>query len=462
MPDPSPATASASAPAPVASPVASPPAPPSASPAVESASESFPQIRTTRIPAKIMDAFRAKAKAGGREMSNRPGAFEEPKTDETKTGTADDAGDSPKSAEEQSKVEADNVAETDGEGAPPEEVAETPRTGDEAAAPAAKPSKKLSPWRLVDQYKERVKALETELAASKTASPKPGEPDKAFTERLTAAEKRAAELEDEIRFVNYQKSGEFQEQYQRPYEAAWSRAVKDLNEISVTDAAGNARAATAEDMLTLVNLPLGKAREVADSMFGAFANDAMAHRKAIKELFDKQQEALSGARAKAAEWEKTRAAEAEKARTDIDRQVGETWTKANADAVTDAKYGKYFVPRESDPEWNQRLAKGFELVDKAFADANPRDPRLSPEQRRSVIERHAAIRNRAAAFGPLRFENERLTARVGELEKELAEYKKTEPAQGGGGSKPPAQNGATDPMDRFREALRKRAQPRML
>lgn len=340
---------------------------------------------------------------------------------------------------------------------------ETPKESEvesqtEEIASGDKP-KKVSPWKLVDQYKAKVADLEKQLAGSKTGEPsKPGEPPKEMTERLTKAEARVKELEDEIRFTNYQKSPEFQDKYQKPYEAAWARAIKELNEVTVTDSNGNTRSATAEDMLTLVNLPLGKAREVSDAMFGAFSNDAMNHRRAIKELFDAQQDAVKDARTKAAEWEKTRHETMTKAMGEIEKSVGEIWTKANQDAATDSKYGTYFTPRENDPEWNQRLAKGFELVDKAFTDSNPRDPRLNSEQRKSIVERHAAVRNRAAAFGPLRYENECLRKRVAELEKDNAQYKSSEAPQAGG-SKPQNKSGAvpSDPWERIRQGLSKYA-----
>lgn len=402
-----------------------------------------------------MDAFRAKARPGGREMSNKPPGQEEPETTppakpETKKAETETTESEPETETAEAATESTEI-----------ETTETASTEQPSAAKSN--GKKTSPWRVVDQFKAKVASLEKELAEARASGSKPGELPQEATERISKAEARVKELEEEIRFTNYQKSTEFQDQYQKPYEAAWARAIKELSEVTVQDTAGNVRAASAEDMLTLVNLPLGKAREQADAMFGAFANDAMAHRKAIKELFDKQQEAVTNARGKAQEWEKTRTETANRMRGEIDKQVGEIWTKANTDATTDAKYGQYFTPRESDPEWNQRLSKGFELVDKAFSDANPRDPRLTPEQRKSIIERHAAVRNRAAAFGPLRFEAERLTKRVGELEKELAEYKATEAPQGGG-ARPAAKNGASanDPMASLREALRKRARPRIV
>lgn len=407
-----------------------------------------------------MDSFRKRARPSGTEMSNKPPGEAQPKPEippkpesQPKPDKAPNEG--PPEEAEPGAESAPVEGEEEPTAATPPENAPTP--------PVDAKGKKVSPWRLVDQYKTKVASLEKELAEIRTSNGKPGELPPEVTEKLTKAEGRVKELEQIVRFTDYQKSGEFQEQYQKPYEAAWARAVQELSEVTVTDSTGTVRPATAEDMLTLVNLPLGKARETADEMFGAFANDAMAHRKAIKELFDKQQTALKEAHTKADEWAKTNAEKLQKLRTEIDKDVGELWTKANADASTDAKYGQYFTPRESDPEWNQRLAKGFELVDRGFADANPRDPRLTQEQRKSVIERHAAIRNRAAAFGPLRYENEQLRTRLEAVEKELAEYKTTEAPQAGGSrSAAKTPSSPADPWASIREGLRKRARPQVM
>ena len=86
---------------------------------------------------------------------------------------------------------------------------------------------------------------------------------------------------------------------------------------------------------------------------------------------------------------------------------------------------------------NQRLAKGFELADRAFSE-NPLAPNLTAEQRRSIVERHAAVRNRAAAFGRLVYQNDQLTTERDALKKELAEFKSTVPGTAGSEGAPPS------------------------
>lgn len=335
------------------------------------------------------------------------------------------------------------------EGATPTEVPTKP--GDKT------PKAKVNPWKLVDEYKAKVSTLEKQVAESKTGTISPAE-KQAYEERVAKAEARARELDEEIRFVNYAKSEEYRTKYQAPYEKAWHDAMSELSEITVQDAnAGTVRQATAEDMLALVQLPLGEAHQLASTMFGEFASEAMAHRKEIKRLFNEQNAALEQAKKSGAERDKTRQENYKRYITEASAKVKEHWDKTNQEIFADPKYGKYFTPVEGDQEGNQRLAKGFELVDRAFSE-NPMDPSLTAEQRAAIVKRHAAVRNRAAAFGRVSYQLEQARAELAELKKKLNGYQESEPGAGdarpGGASSGSAPGSAKDQV--FQE-LRKRA-----
>lgn len=306
----------------------------------------------------------------------------------------------------------------------------------EGAAPASgeKPAKtKVNPWKLVDEYKAKTASLEKELVETKGRI-LPEADRKALEESRNSMQKRVDELEKEIAFVNYSKSREFQDKYQKPYEEAWNRAMNELKELTIVEGpegAQTSRAVTPQDLLELVNLPLGKARELANAVFGDFADDVMAHRKEIRNLFDAQNTALEQARTNGAERMKQAMSQIKAAQEQMSKSVMETWTKENEAALAHEKHGKFFKPVEGDEEGNQRLAKGYQLVDRAFAE-NPMDPRLKPEQRAEIVRRHAAVRHRAAAFGRLVYYNSRLEQRVAELDKELAQYRGSTPSNEGG------------------------------
>lgn len=307
---------------------------------------------------------------------------------------------------------------------------ETPETPAATATPEEK--KRVSPWKLVDEYKG--KAAQAEMRALEIEKEldaiRKGSYPKEVQEKLSKAESRAKELEDEIRFVSYEKSAEFKDKFDAPYVNAWNDALSELGELTVTGPDQQPRAFGAQDIMDLVNLPLQKARELADSLYGHFANDVMAHRTKIKDLFKKRGLALDEAKKSGAAREQQQREQHQKTYTEISEQVKTHWERSNADALADPANGQFFKPVEGDEHWNQRLAKGFELVDRAFAES-PLDPKLNAEQRAAVVKRHAAVRNRAAAFGPLKYKLSKVEAENAALKKELEQFRGSEPDLGG-------------------------------
>ena len=337
--------------------------------------------------------------------------------------------------------------------------------GDDKAKPApaadGKDDKKpkVKPWDLLKAEKARAAELEGRLAETE----KRAIPEAKWKEReaeMETKQKRLDELEEEIRYVNYSKSKEFQEKYQQPYRAAWDRAMGELGELQIQetnaegDAVGEARAVTPNDILELVNMPLGKAFEAARAKFGDLAPEVMAHRKEIRKLADEQGMALETARKSTGEREKEMTAKQQKEQSEITDHVKSTWSKTNEEVTADPKYGKFFTPVDGDQEGNQRLAKGYEMADRAFAE-NPFAPGLTGEQRAAIVKRHAAVRNRSAAFGRLVLENGKKEARIAELQKLVDEYKGSEPARDG--SKKPNQPVKRSAKDGLFDELRKLA-----
>jgi hypothetical protein len=306
------------------------------------------------------------------------------------------------------------------------------KPGDQPAKPDDKPGdKKVNPWKLLDETKAARAKAEQELAQLRKLMPDEAA-RKAEIERLAQVEQRAKELEEHMRFVDYSKTKEFSEQYQKPYEQAWSKAMSELKELTIEDpGSGETRYVQPQDLLEIVNMPLGKARELADAKFGVFADDVMAHRKEIKGLFDKQAAALDEARKNGADRERRAAEEFFRGQGELRKQIAETWNQANEAVMRDEKYSKFFTPVEGDEQGNQRLAKGFELVDRAFSE-NPANPKLSTEERAAIVKRHSAVRHRAAAFGRLVYQNSTLSEENAKLKRELEQFSGTVPITKGG------------------------------
>lgn len=345
------------------------------------------------------------------------------------------------------------------EGSPSPEPA-----GKGTAAPEKGKGGKPNPWKLYEGEKSARATAEAEVQRLKT-SIVPEQERTSLMARVEKSEKRAQELENEIRFRAYEKSSEYVEKYQQPYEAAWKRATKELSEIAIKDPiSGQDRAVTSDDLLQLVNLPLGQARGVAKELFGDFADDVMAHRKEIRGLFDKQNEALEKARTEGGARDQQQREAWQKQRTELSGFVQTSWKEANDAWQNDPANGRFFKPiaveegKEATPEekeWNESLERGYKLVDEAWG-MNVMDAKLTPEQRKEVVRKNAAVRARAAAFGPLKRLVKRHESKIAALEKDLKEYTGSTPAAGGGkGDRPAAPQRSG--MDSIREAIRKRA-----
>lgn len=340
----------------------------------------------------------------------------------------------------------------EGEGAAPADGGEKPAGQSETDG---KTGKRENPWKLVEQYKTKAKELETKLAEL-SKSPLPPEKVKPFEEQINELKKRNEQLEKDMRFVDYQKTDEFKNRYQKPYEESWKRAMTELSEVTIMDDSGAERAIEAKDVLQLVNMPLREAKQLAQERFGDFADEVMQHRKEIRRLFDEQTTAIQKAREEGSEWQKQQEEVRTKAFKETSESVIKHWNEANEAAAADPKYGKFFKPVEGDQEGNQRLAKGFELADRAFSE-NPLNAK-TPEERAAIVRRHAAVRNRCAAFGRLVFQNQKYETRISELESKLKEYESAQPSRvPGTRANPQGNGGRTSAKESIFAELRKRA-----
>lgn len=369
----------------------------------------------------------------------------------------------PPKEEDKPKLQEQNEEDEDAAAPAPDK-----KEGEDAEEPAApkageegKDGKKakVSPWKLL---KEREAAL-ADATAKLSETEKRAIPEAKWKERevaLEAATKRNNELEEEIKFVNYSKSKEFAEKYQQPYKAAWDRAMGELGELTIQetnpegDPVGESRAVAPNDILELVNMPLGKAFEAARAKFGDLAPEVMAHRKEIRKLADEQGTALENARKSGGEREKVQTEKQQKDYNDLSDHIKQTWSKASEELKADPVNNVYFTPRDGDEQGNQRLAKGYEMADRAFSE-NPLTPGLTPEQRASIVKRHAAVRHRAAAFGRMKYDLGQRDIKIAELQKLVDDYKGSEPNRDG--SKKPNQPVQRSAKNSMFEELRKLA-----
>ncbi|HEX6827209.1 MAG TPA: hypothetical protein VF077_12900 [Nitrospiraceae bacterium] len=340
---------------------------------------------------------------------------------------------------------------------PVEKPATPPPAPDDDAPPTdVAAEKKAKPWKMYREMKDRASKLEAEnLQLRSSITPEKLAEFQQKDQKLVEYQKKLDQHEEYIRLTNYKQSEEFKTKYEAPLQDAWKRALSDVSQLQVDDGAGGVRQATADDLMTLTSLPLNQAHAAAKQMFGEdFVHEVMGYRKELVKLWQDQDKALKDASTNGAAKIKAVQEQIKAYQGQIQKQVEDTWKEVNERVVKDQQFGKYFTPREGDTVWNEALEKGYKLADQAFSE-NAHDPRLKPEDRAAIIKRHAAVRNRAAAWGPLRHENEQLTAKLAKLESELASYKRSEP--GAGSPKPDATAGRPPgkAIDRIMSGLEK-------
>lgn len=317
------------------------------------------------------------------------------------------------------------------------------KEGEEGKIPPK--GQKVKPWDLLDKFKSRVVALEKENAELKAKSNGSEVPKEAL-DKINTLETRNKELEDEIRFTKFEKSKEYQDNYHKPYLEAWHKAVAELQELTITEADGRTRAGNAKDLLMLAQLPLGKARQLANQWFGDAADDMMAHRRVLRELSDRQEKALEDARANGGEREKQAALELKAKEEAAAKNLAKAWDTINGEAT--AKY-EFLRPVDGQPERNTALEKAIKFVDDSFAMSV--NSAKTEQERDDVIRRHSALRNRAIGFSVLKHENKSLRAENEELKKKVSEYEASEPTSGEQGHD--SRKMMTDPMTHALQGL---------
>lgn len=378
-------------------------------------SNSTPTAPAKPGSAKAAMLDRMRSKAGGDKPST---------TTTTPPATPPKAPEAPKT--EAPKNEQSKAPETQAKSTNPDTNNATTETG---AKEVSGDNKKVSPWKLVDQFKQRALAAEQRaLELEKQVLPEAERT--ATTERLTKAEQRAKELEDEMRYVNYTKSSEFKEKYEVPFQRSVGSAMKELQGLSFQDDKGVAKQFDVNVLMELVNLPLHQARAISNNLFGDLSNDVMNHRNEIRKNLDEQAAAIETAKKTGAEREAQQREQLKSFYSQVGTKAKEWWEGFNQEVQKHPEHGEFVKPKEGNEEWNAALEKGFEMAKKAFS-VNVTDHRLTPEQRKEAVKLQSALYNKAAAYGPMRIEIKALRKALAERESELGKYKSTTPAAGG-------------------------------
>ena len=293
----------------------------------------------------------------------------------------------------------------------------------------------------LDPEIQRLRSRVTELESRKPEESAP------IIEKLKALEARNAELEKHIEYIDFSESKEFKTKYADPYNEAWQDAVSEFKELTVRERDGEdeaddpkyaTRVADENDLLKLANMRLSDMDAAATEMFGPSAARAIGHVQQLRKLYAAKQKALDEAKNKAGEWKSQRTLEQQQKT----QSIGKAWEEVNK--ALEAKFPKAFKADEADPDDKAALTKGFAMADLMFL--GPK--RLTPDQVEALpesfkaavkadkltdehrVQLHSIARLKAANHDRQVARVKKLTARVAELEKSLAEYEQSAPPAG--------------------------------
>lgn len=319
--------------------------------------------------------------------------------------------------------------------APAPDKVEKPSTppakpADKKPDPAPAPAKKEEPPAKINELRtayEKTKAeaeqLRNELAQAKADGATRKELDE-IRKQFDSTKKERDDLASELRYANYEKSPEYKDTFVKPLHKAFSEAYESMSELTV-DEGGTERKATEEDFNSILNLPLGQAVKKSKELFGDAATVVLQHRQKVLDAEHARKDAITNWKTKADERERTTAEQQQ-------QLISSTRTRFSTYQENMAKkYPDLYSPstpdaegKPTDPEGDELLAKGDALVKKAWGLS---DEKLTHEQ---LVDVQAELSLRARSFGRLKLQNNRLSARVKELEAKLEAYTKSEPGAG--------------------------------
>lgn len=307
----------------------------------------------------------------------------------------------------------------------PEPGAAAPGEPGAAAAPAAQPTtipeirKAFSALKKKEDEEYRPKIQKLEARVKELESTNPGEVT-ALQTRLKEAEQRRDELENEIRFVDFSKSKDYQENYEKPYAQAWSKALHEITQLSRFQSDGSTRKATQDDIIALANAPLDQLDKMAEEWFPNSAARVIRHVEKIKDLAEAQHEALEKARTEGAERAKT-SQSTQKAATERTVKLLE-----DAHTAIATKWPQMFGKIEDDPDGNALLEKGERLYQRAFRPGEQEQP-PTPEE---AVQLHALVRAKVRNHDRLALWWKKAKAEIKELKAALEQYENSDPNGG--------------------------------
>ena len=314
----------------------------------------------------------------------------------------------------------------------------TPKKDEPAPTAKAEPAKPepTSIKQFREQYdltkKERDdfadKVSELERARSEGTRKEVEEATKSLKAEMDSIRKNAEELDTEVRYLNYTRSGEYKQKYETPLREAWQTALGDIDGIRVTDADGTERDASHHDIMAILNVPFAKAAIIAQEMFVAAAPEIMTHRRRLLELTQSRDKSIAEWKEKGAQREVERSKQVE-GRQSRSRELFESQF-----LDYEKSHPQLFGREDGDDDGNKLLDESDRLIRIALKGEGV-DADMGYDDKVDLITKaQAQVALRARAYGRERLRVIRLQQKVAELEKKVGKVRSSEPGQGEGTS----------------------------
>ena len=300
---------------------------------------------------------------------------------------------------------------------------ERPKPGAAPAKPAA-PSgddefDKLPPKDLRD----RVKALnaekkswaqkEQEWQNKIAAAEARGKDTSAMTEQMEAMKKEFDRVSGELRAVKQEASPEFKEKFDKPFNLSAERCRTQITELTVDNGDGTQRQAKWEDFAEIYSLPIGKAIDRAETLFGKASQFVLQWREKLLDMDNTRKVALEEERTQY----KQRQTEEQAKMVSERENVNKTWAETNKRLSESPSYS--IDPADKD------LAEARDHALSVF------DAQISTTDRQEFFKqkvlKDAHIRQKVGALAVKSVMLERANAKVAELEATIAELRGNRP-----------------------------------
>lgn len=279
-----------------------------------------------------------------------------------------------------------------------------------------------------------------------------------------AATKRLSTLESELYSRDYVVSPEYKTKFQDRLDQIWSQAKEEGRGLTVRYMDGmkegedgkqepvwKERPATEQDLLSVIDAPIGQRIQIAKKLFGDEKEAVLQWARDVESVRKEADRAIKEKREGYASEMTKRNQQFVEANQKIGNFVQQTTTHL------ENNYPQIFKAAADQPEAAEKLKQGFSFVDETTQ-------KMMSFDINTRAARAAVVRSMAGAFPRLVWDNSRKDSRIAELEAELAQYNRTDPSElggnggGGGGGRGPGSEaeGGSDSMADEIEKLNKR------